>query len=197
MALTRTMLKAMGIEDDKAQEIINAHTETVDGLKKLAERYKEDAEKLPTVQKELDDLKVANSGDNSRDALQKKYDDLDKEFKDYKKTVEAEKTTAKIKDAYRDLLKETGVSEKRLDTVLKVADLSNVKLDKDGKITEAEKLKESIKTEWADFITTEGSKGADPASPPAGNPSNPGNTGRAKQLAAQYFNNLYGTKEEK
>ena len=33
MALTRKMLKAMGIEDDKIDQIIEAHTETVDGLK--------------------------------------------------------------------------------------------------------------------------------------------------------------------
>ena len=33
MALTRRALKAMGIEDEKIDEIINMHTETVDGLK--------------------------------------------------------------------------------------------------------------------------------------------------------------------
>ena len=33
MALTRKMLKAMGIEDEKADEIIDAHAETVDALK--------------------------------------------------------------------------------------------------------------------------------------------------------------------
>ena len=33
MALTRKFLKAMGIEDEKAEEIISAHVETVNGLK--------------------------------------------------------------------------------------------------------------------------------------------------------------------
>ena len=33
MALTRRALKAMGIEDEKIDEIITMHTETVDGLK--------------------------------------------------------------------------------------------------------------------------------------------------------------------
>ena len=33
MALTRKMLRAMGIEDEKADEIIEAHAETVDALK--------------------------------------------------------------------------------------------------------------------------------------------------------------------
>ena len=33
MSLTRKMLRAMGIEDDKADQIIDAHAETVDALK--------------------------------------------------------------------------------------------------------------------------------------------------------------------
>jgi hypothetical protein len=33
MALTRKMLKAMGIEEEKIEQIIEAHAETVDGLK--------------------------------------------------------------------------------------------------------------------------------------------------------------------
>ncbi len=33
MALTRKFLAALGIEDDKVDEIIQAHTETVNGLK--------------------------------------------------------------------------------------------------------------------------------------------------------------------
>ena len=33
MALTRKFLKAMGIEDDKIDQIIDAHTETVTALK--------------------------------------------------------------------------------------------------------------------------------------------------------------------
>ena len=43
MALTRKMLKAMGIEDEKIDQIIEAHTETVDALKVERDQYKEDA----------------------------------------------------------------------------------------------------------------------------------------------------------
>lgn len=58
MSLTRKMLKAMGIEEEKIEQIIEAHTETVDALK----AYKEDADKLKNVQRELDDLKAAGDG---------------------------------------------------------------------------------------------------------------------------------------
>ena len=53
--------------------------------------------------------------------------------------------------AYRALLKEAGVSEKRIDTVLKVSDIDGIELA-DGKIKNADELTESVKKEWADFI---------------------------------------------
>ena len=43
MALTRRALKAMGIEDEKIDEIITMHTDTVDGLKADVAKYKADA----------------------------------------------------------------------------------------------------------------------------------------------------------
>ena len=39
MALTRKMLKAMGIEEDKIEQIIEAHSETVDSLKADRDSY--------------------------------------------------------------------------------------------------------------------------------------------------------------
>ena len=43
MALTRKCLSALGIEAEKIDEIISAHTETVDGLKDEIAKYKGDA----------------------------------------------------------------------------------------------------------------------------------------------------------
>ena len=164
MSLTRKFLKNMGIEDDKIEGIIEAHTETVDALKKQIEGFKADAEKLPEVQKELDDLKTAVKDDG----YEGKYNELKGEFDTYKKGVEERETNAKKEKAYKALLKECGISEKRLDSVLKVTDLSKLKLDKEGKLEDAENLKSSVKTEWADFIVTEESKGAEVTNPPAG-----------------------------
>ena len=47
MALTRKMLKAMGIEEDKIDQIIEAHSETVDALKDEREKFREAAESCP------------------------------------------------------------------------------------------------------------------------------------------------------
>ena len=79
MALTRKFLSALGIEDDKVDEIINAHTETVNALKEQRDSYKEEAEKLPNVQKELDDLK-ATAEKSGEDAYKVKYEALKEDF---------------------------------------------------------------------------------------------------------------------
>ena len=83
MALTRKFLSALGIEDDKVDEIIGAHTETVNALKEQRDSYKADAEKLPTVQKELDDMKAA-AEKNGKDAYKVKYDALKEDFDKFK-----------------------------------------------------------------------------------------------------------------
>ena len=165
MALTRKMLKAMGIEEEKIDQIIDAHTETVDALKADRDKFKEDAERLPSVQKELNDLKAATEGG---DSLKVKYDAIKDEFDKYKKDVELKETRGKKETAYRALLKDAGVSEKRLDAVLKVTNLDKLKIDKDGNLEDADTLKTSIKEEWADFIVSTGTIGASTATPPAG-----------------------------
>lgn len=163
MALTRTMLKGMGLTEEQVGAIIDAHTETVDGLKESLKAAKADADKLKAVQKELDDLK-ANDGDDYKSKYEKEHSD----FEEYKKTVASEKATAEKQSLYRKLLSEAGIDAKRIDTVMKVADLSTVKV-KDGAIENAEDLTKSIKTEWADFITTTTTRGADVSTPPTNN----------------------------
>ena len=196
MALTRKFLAALGIEAEKIDEIIDAHTETVNALKEERNKYKEDAEALPSVQKELDDLKEA-AEKNKDNPYKAQYDDLKKEYDDYKADVEAKETKAKKQTAYRKLLKDAGVNEKRLDAILKVSVLDNIELEEDGSIKDANKVKVSIKTEWADFIVTEGAKGADVKTPPVNGANGGGNApSRAAQIAAKHYENIYGKKGE-
>jgi hypothetical protein len=161
MSLTRKMLKAMGIEEEKIDQIIEAHTETVDGFKDKVNEYKEKAEKYDGVKKELDELK---DGDND---WQKKYEKEHSDFEAYKNDITAKETKRTKEHAVREFLKSAGVSEKRLDAVLKVTNLDDFELDKDGKIKDADKHTETVKTEWADFIETTTTQGANTANPPA------------------------------
>lgn len=160
MALTRSMLKGMQLTEEQISAIIDAHTETVDGLKDSLKAAKADADKLKTVQKELDDLK-ADKGDDFKSKYEKEHSD----FEDYKKTVANEKAAEEKRRLYRDLLRETGVGDKQLEAVLKVTDLSALKV-KDGALEDADKLKEAIQKEWAGFIATTTTNGAKVDTPP-------------------------------
>lgn len=161
MALTRKMLKGMSLTDEQIDTIIEADTETTDALKEERDSYKADAAKLPAIQQELDDLK--SKGD---DGFEKKYNDLKAEYEQYKQDQADRANKAAIESAYKALLKEAGVSDKRVASILRVTDLSGAKLDKDGKLKDSDKMAESIKAEWSDFIQTADVKGADTKTPP-------------------------------
>ena len=164
MGFSRKMLKAMNIEEEKIEQIIDAHSETVDALKADRDAYKEDAAKLAAVQKELDALKA--KGD---DGYKAKYE-AEKAAHDALKADIAAKETKKAKtDAYRELLKGANIDEKRIATILRAEapTIDKIELDADGKIKNAEQYTESIKSDWADFIVTQSAKGANTATPPA------------------------------
>lgn len=163
MAFTRKFLSALGIEQDKIDEIIQAHTEVTDALKEERDKFKEDAGKLPEIEKQLNELKEQVSGE---DPYKEKLEKLQKEYDDYKADVEAKATKAKKEKAFRGLLKDIGIQEKRIDSVMKVSDIAKIELDDDGNIKDGEKLKESLKTEWSDFISTTKTEGAPSANPP-------------------------------
>lgn len=193
MALTRKLLTALGIEADKIEQIIEAHTETVEALKKERDTYKEDAEKLPGVQKELEDLKKVKSGDET---YKEKYESEHQAFEDYKQDIEKKQATEAKKAAYKELLKKAGVSEKRLDAVLKVTDIESIEVDDKGAIKDADKIEKNIKTEWADFIETRGQKGAEVNNPPANNGGN-GGSNYAAERAARLQAQMYGVAPKK
>lgn len=144
--------------DKAAEEICGRHTADLDSIKEQRDTFKKDAETLATVQKELDDLKKAQSTDNYKE----KYEKLQAD-------IAAKETKAAKSKAYRELLREAGVSDKRFDGIIKLTDLDGIELDSDGKIKDADKHSENIKTEWADFIVSTETKGAKTATPPANN----------------------------
>lgn len=195
MALSRKMLTALGIEADKIDEIISAHSETVSAIKDERDSLKADAEKLKTVEEQLKtanaELEKFKSGD-----WEKKYTDLKSEYEKYKADVTTKETTATKTTAYKKLLKDAGVSEKRFDVILKVTNLNDIEIDADGTIKDAEKLTESIKSEWGDFITTDGKQGANTPTPPANNGGNTNQPSRAAQMVTQYQNEHYGKAKE-
>ena len=175
MSLTRKMLKAMGIEEEKIDQIIEAHSETVDSLKADRDSYKEDAEKLKDVQKELDDLKA--KGD---DGWKEKHDRLKDEFDKYKTDVQAKETKAAKEAAYRAILKDANLSEKGIEKAIKYAEWDKIELDADGKLKGANDHIKAVREEWAEYVTTTTTTGAKTSTPPA-------NNGGAKLTKAEIY----------
>lgn len=166
MALTRKYLKAMGIEEEKIDEIISAHSETVEALKEQRDSFKADAEKLPTVQKELDGLKKQVSEDDS-DEWKAKFDKMKKDFDSYKAEIQNEKVMADKKAALEELAKDF-LSENGVAKAIKYADWDSYELDDKGKLTDAKKHIKDLKEEWADYVLKEDTKGAKTDNPPSG-----------------------------
>lgn len=193
MALTRAMLKGMGLTEEQVSAIIEEHTNVTSSLKDQIKQYKPDAEKLAEVQNELDELKK----DTSAKDWEKKYNSEHKAFEDYKESISKKEKSEKIKSAYKKLLAECKVGEKHVDSIMRVTDFSSMKLTEDGSLEDVEKLRESIGSDWSGFISSKETKGADVNNPPGGgNDPDSKKTGRAAELAAKYHNNLYGSAKE-
>ena len=162
------------VSKDVLNRICDLHTDSLDGLNDTVKDLKES---LATAERERDDYKAKAPKDGVETVLKEDYDKLKKEYDDYKADITAKNTRTEKENAFRELLKSAGVSEKRLNAIIKVSDIDGLELDKDGKIKNAEKHTETIKTEWAEFIETTTTRGANTANPPANN----GNSGVTKE----------------
>lgn len=160
MSLTRSFLRGMNLTDEQVSAIIDEHVAVVDALKAERDELKKDAKKLSEVQKELE---AAKGGEDWK----KKYEDEHKAFEAYRTSVKDAEKLGKVKDAYKKLLLESGVGERHIDAILKVTDFSGMKLGEDGGLQDADKLTETIKTDWSGFIGKPATKGANVQTPPA------------------------------
>lgn len=197
MALTRKMLAAMDIPAEKIDEIISAHAETVNALKEDRDGLQTQLDSLKNVEKDLEKankkLEDFESGD-----WENKYNTLKGEYDNYKTDTETKATKAAKESAYKQLLIDAGISDKRIASIMRVsaATIDGLDLDKDGKIKDADKFTESAKEEWADFIVTEGKKGADVPNPADNNGGDISKPSRAAQMVAQYRSEHYGNPKE-
>ena len=197
MSLTRKSLVAMGIEDAKIEQIIEMHTETVNALKnerdeakEKAEQYKSDSEKLSKLQKEYDSLSEQASKPNP---YKEKFEELKKEYDNFKSEQETKAVESKKKELYKALLKEMKVSDKRINAVVRLTDMSKIELNEDGSaIKDIEEQKKNIENEWSDYIVTEDEHGQDTPKPPANGGSGVQTPSFATQRALAYRGNLYG-----
>lgn len=187
MSLTRAFLKGMGLTDEQVNGIIEAHTETVDGLKAQAAQYKADAEKLTEVQAELKKAQdaVKNSGDAQK---------IQEAFDKYKADVQAKETKAAKEAAMRKLAKDAGLDEKGIERAVKYG-LASIELDEAGEIKDANDHIKALREEWPENIRAKVENNDPTPTPPAGHNDN-GNGNRAAALYKAHQAALYGQTNE-
>ena len=163
MALTRKLLKGMGLTDEQVDTIIEAHTDTVDGLKADVARYKADAEKLPDVQKQLDDLKEAGDG-----GYKEKYEQEHSDFEAYKSDIAEKASKAAKEKAVRAYFESKNITGANLDLAMRGCGEEMAGLELDGdKIKDTKSLDALLEGTYKGLVSTTQTKGANPATPPA------------------------------
>lgn len=161
MALTRKLLKGMGLTEEQIDSIIDAHTDSLEGLQSKVKSLEAEAAEAKDLKKQLEDLKGGKD-------WKAEHDKVKKELDDYRAEQQGKELSAKKRAAYKALLEKGNIDPKRIETVLK-ADRDKIEaleLDDKGEVKDADKLSESIKADWSDFVTTTVRKGVNNAKPP-------------------------------
>ena len=156
--------------DEIGKKLVTLHRSVVDPLlddlesaKRDATKYKAEADKVPGLQKDLDEAK---KGEDWKDKYEKEH----QSFEDYKTKIARDAETAKVQAAYKKLLIEERISEKTLDAVMAATDYSGMKLKDDGTLDGVEDLKKAIDTKWGSFKVSQRQRGEQVGNPPAGAP---------------------------
>jgi hypothetical protein len=167
MALTRKLLAALGIEADKVDQIIEAHAETVEGLKSERDGYKAKAEQADALAKQVEELTASATPADKVADLEGKLAEAQKAYADLTAKVQGEKDAAAKDAAYRsDVLKAANIDPRRFDSVMRVTPLDGIELE-GGHVKGADELAKKAAQEWADFVAVPGAVGANVSAPQA------------------------------
>lgn len=145
----------------------NAETSNDDKAKAILDALHEEADAL---RDELDTEKNARvAAEKERDAANSGKQTAEQALTDYK-TQQTNKDAHAAKEAkFREQLKAAGVLEKYFDRIVRLSgeDIDKMELDSKGNVKNADKLAESLKTDWSDYVGSTTTKGAQVDNPPA------------------------------
>ena len=162
----------MGIEDEKIEQIIEEHAETVDALKKQRDEAKGQAGEADELRKQLEGAQKQLEGAQKQlegmqdDGYKAKYEELKGEFDGYKADVEAEKAQATARSLFKAQVEKLGITGSRADSIVRATDLGAFEVE-DGAYKDPKAVEEAIKNDWGDFIPKVTTEGAHVAHPPA------------------------------
>ena len=164
--------------------LVALHLGVVDPLKDDLTKYKADAEKLPGVQKELDDLKAAGDG-----GYKEKYEKEHSAFETYKADITAKESKAAKEKAVRAYFESKNITGSNLDLAMRGCGEEMAALVMDGdKIKDTTSLDALIDGAYKSLVYTEHTQGANPANPPANNPAKNYTTAEIKNMSAAQIN---------
>lgn len=163
MALTRSFLKGMNLTEEQVSAIVEANTESLEGVKAERDKYKKAAESIPSLEKKIKELQSAD-GEDWEDRYNKEHE----AFEAYKKDVDTKAESEKVRTAYKALLKSQNVSDQWIDSIINLTDSSLLRLTKEGKIANEDKVIDMVKEKFAVAIPTKSAKGASVDTPPNG-----------------------------
>lgn len=193
MSLTRKFLKAMGVEDEKIDQIIEAHSSTVEGLKEQIDALKAEAGNAEETKAKLAELqKKLEAAD--QDGWKDKHDALQQQFDQYKAEIAAKESQAAKEKAARDWYQGQGVTGKALEIAMRGSggEVAALELDEAGKIKDSSALEALVQGDFAGLVSREETKGADTARPPAGQSGGEQPSSRGAELYAAYHSSRYG-----
>lgn len=172
MALTRKMLKGMGLNDEQIDSIIDAHTETVDVYKERLNESGDYKKKFEDVQKELDELK-----NNGGDDWKEKHDKVKADFAEFKNSITKKETRAAKEKAVRAYFEKANITGKALEIAMRGCNAEIEAIELDGeKIKDEAGLKALVEGDFASLVGKQQNSGT-----PTPNPA--GDSGKGKTRA--------------
>lgn len=194
MGLTRKALRAMGIEEDKIEQIIEMHTGTTAALQEKIDGLQAEAANVADLKKQLDALKTVNE---KISPFEKQYNDLKTEYDNYKSDVENKQTMQKKESAVKAYLESKGIKGNNLKIAMRAVkdEINGVELDGDN-IKDCTAFDTLLSGDFSGLVSKEKQVGANVPNPPKGDGSEPKKESKAAMLAKQYHDSLYGGKEQ-
>lgn len=112
MALTRRMLKELGLEEESIEKIMTEHGKVMEGMTTKAQAEEERKKALEDFEKEYAEKHKPTPVTDS-----KEYKELEKKYKDLEFDVNMR--NAKVKDKYREFVKSKLATDKPFDEAIK------------------------------------------------------------------------------
>lgn len=172
MSLTRKSLKAMGLTDEQIESVIEAHAETVNGLKEKLEAVEnnvETVEKLKAdVEKYKKELETAKQTIADGEKYKEMYENEKGEYEKYKSDITAKETKAAKEKAVNKYFKSKGISDNNMAIAMRgvKSEIDATELDEKGEIKDTKVFDDLIKGDYARLISQTETKGTQTQTPP-------------------------------